>query len=55
MQTEKEIREEIEIVRKQLNEKIKSSCTRIPDAEMMELSKKMDTLLNLLQKETVFQ
>ena len=49
MQTEKEILEEIEIVREKLNEKVANTVNRMPDSETMELSKRMDELLNFLE------
>ena len=52
MDNEKIIREEIEVIRKKLNEKMFSSNTRMPDPETMELSKKMDELLNRLNEVT---
>ena len=52
MQKEKEILEEIEIVREKLNEKVANTINRMPDSETMELSKKMDELLNQLEKLT---
>ena len=53
MQTEKEILEEIEIVREKLNEKVANTVNRMPDFETMELSKKMDELLNRLDEVTL--
>jgi len=50
MQDEKKIREEIEELRKKLNEKVINSDKRMPDPETMELSKKMDELLNKLNE-----
>ena len=50
MQTEKEILEEIEMVRAELNEKVANAVNRMPDSETMELSKRMDELLNLLEE-----
>ena len=50
MQDEKTIRAEIEVLRKKLNEKMVNSDTRMPDPETMELSKKMDELLNSLKE-----
>lgn len=50
MQDEKEIREEIEVLRKKLNEKVISSDKRMPDPVILELSKKMDELLNSLNE-----
>ena len=49
MQTEKEILEEIEMVREKLNDKVANAVNRMPDSETMELSKRMDELLNLLE------
>ncbi len=53
MQEEKTIRAEIEALREKLNEKMVSSNRRMPDSEMLELSRKMDELLNNLNKVTV--
>ena len=50
MQDEKAIREEIEELRKKLNEKVVNSDKRMPDPETMELSKRMDELLNMLNE-----
>ena len=50
MQNEKMIRAEIEELRGKLNEKMASSNNRMPDPETMELSKKMDELLNRLNE-----
>lgn len=48
MQNEKEIRREIEALRKKLNEEVNTSDNRVPSSEMLELSQKMDELLNNL-------
>jgi len=50
MLDEKTIREEIEVIRKKLNEKMVNSESRMPDPETLELSKRMDELLNSLNK-----
>lgn len=52
MQTEKEILEEMEKVREKLNKKVSNTVNRMPDSETMELSKKMDELLNKLDEVT---
>lgn len=48
MRSISEIKNEIEVVRAKLNQKIISNESRIPNAEVMELSKRMDELLNEL-------
>jgi len=53
MQTEKEILEEIEIVREKLNSKVANTINRMPDSETLELSKKMDELLDRLDEVTL--
>jgi len=52
MQNEKKIREEIEILRKELNDRMFNSDGRMPDSKTMELSKRMDELLNELNELT---
>lgn len=51
MKSKDQIREEIEILRKKLNEKTKENIGRTPNEETMELSRKIDELLNLLNEE----
>ena len=51
MKSKDQIREEIEILRKKLNEKTKENLGRTPDEETMEISRKIDELLNLLDEE----
>ena len=50
MQDEKAIREEIEVLRKKLNEKMNSNAGRMPAPDTLELSKRMDELLNRLNE-----
>ena len=50
MLDEKVIREEIEVIRKKLNEKMVNSENRMPDSETLKLSKRMDELLNSLNE-----
>lgn len=50
MLDEKVIRAEIEVLRERLNEKMANNDKRMPDAETMELSRKMDELLNKLNE-----
>lgn len=50
MQTQKEILEEIEVVREKLNEKVANTINRTPDEETMKLSKRIDELLNRLEE-----
>jgi len=50
MHDEKTIRAEIEVVRKELNEKMANNDNRMPDAETLKLSKRMDELLNNLNE-----
>jgi len=50
MQNEKTIRAEIEVLRDKLNEKMFNSDKRMPDPETLELSKRMDELLNRLNE-----
>ncbi len=49
MQTREQIRDEIEKIRGILNKKMLNNTNRKPDQETMELSRRMDELLNLLQ------
>ncbi len=49
MQTRKQIHDEIERIRGILNAKMLNTTSRMPDRETIELSHKMDELLNLLQ------
>lgn len=50
MLDEKIVREEIEVLRKKLNAKMLNSENRMPDSETLELSKRMDELLNSLNE-----
>ena len=43
-----EIKNEIEVLRNKLNERMEESESRVPNEKVMELSKKMDELLNEL-------
>lgn len=52
MQDKDKIREELEALREKLNEKMLNTDTRMPDPETMELSRKMDELLNKLNETT---
>ena len=50
MQNEQQIREEIEVLRKKLNEMVVNEATRMPDPETLNLSNRMDELLNKLSE-----
>jgi len=53
MKSKDQIREEIEILRKKLNEKTKENIGHTPDEETMVLSRKIDELLNLLNEDWI--
>ena len=48
MKSADNIKQEIELLREVLNEKIKKNNTRKPNDELIEISQKMDNLLNEL-------
>lgn len=53
MQNKEEIRAEIEELREKLNFKVANNEDRIPDLETIELSHRIDDLLNLLEKQNI--
>jgi len=48
MRTVEQIRNEIEVLRKELNEKVCLNKTRVPSSEVMSISREIDELLNEL-------
>ena len=54
MRHPREIRSEIEKLRNELNVMMSKSKNRIPNSEVMELSERMDALLNELEESSKF-
>lgn len=48
MRTVEQIREEIEVLRIELNKKVSLNKTRVPSSEVMSISREIDELLNEL-------